>query len=248
MGYLYRDLKLGNILLNRSGHVRLADFGLVKRLEVEWEGSCVSSESETDEECDEKFRLVGRTNSFVGTRRYMSPEHLNGGHVTRRGYGAPADVWALGVSLYLMLTGKYPFGSSISPKDSPAMFDAIRSEEIVYPSWMGEDVVEMLKGLLDRNVLKRFNIEEIKSHPWMNGINWMQVQADSAGMVPQKDVLALMTEHGVRMVEEQGQLEGCSQNEDSFSFVSNSGSESFCPIRRKSSPDMGLVGFGYLNL
>lgn len=248
MGYLYRDLKLGNMLLNQAGHVRLADFGLVKRLEVELEGSCPSSESDTDEECDEKFRLVGRTSSFVGTRRYMSPEHFNWGHGANRGYGAPADVWALGVSLYLMLVGNYPFGRYVSPKDSPAMFDAIRSEEIVYPSWMGEEAVGMLKGLLERDVLKRFNIEEIKSHPWMKSIDWNQVQADSADNIAQEDVLALMRESGVRKVEEQNELEDSSQYEDNFSLVSSSVSDlstKLSPWSRKPAPDMGLVGFGY---
>lgn len=244
MGYLYRDLKLGNLLLNRHGHVRVADFGLAKRLEVEVCASSVSSESGSEADVadeEEPFRLVGRAMSFVGTRRYMSPEHLQGG------YGAPADVWALGVTLYLMLMGHYPVGRGVSPRDSPAMFDAIVNEEISFPEWLSVEAVDLLKGLLQRNTLERFDIAEIKSHPWMKGVDWIGLRADAAEDLPREDVLNVLEENGVKTIEDGAKTEDDLLAEEPV-FSSLSGSGSGASRRRKSVPLTELVAFGYLNI
>lgn len=80
-GVVYRDLKLENILIDSSGHIKLGDFGLAKRLHG-WE----------------------RTGSICGTRNYIPPEMLDG-----RMYGTEADMWSFGVLLYRMLVGTFPF-------------------------------------------------------------------------------------------------------------------------------------------
>jgi serine/threonine-protein kinase len=87
---LHRDLKPSNILIDRDGRPYVADFGLAKR--VTPVGAAPS----------------GRTASgaIVGTPTYMAPEQVSG----RRGTLGPAsDVYALGVILYEMLTGRPPF-------------------------------------------------------------------------------------------------------------------------------------------
>lgn len=80
-GVVYRDLKLENVLIDSSGHIKLGDFGLAKRLHG----------------CE-------RTGSVCGTRNYLPPEMLHG-----RMYGTEADIWSFGVLLYRMLTGTFPF-------------------------------------------------------------------------------------------------------------------------------------------
>ena len=81
---VHRDLKPANVLLSSSGQPKIADFGLVKRLDV---GS-----SQT---------LPGYV---VGTPSYMAPEQANGSEV-----GPAADIYGLGAILYEMLTGRPPF-------------------------------------------------------------------------------------------------------------------------------------------
>ncbi|KAF9929506.1 Meiosis-specific serine/threonine-protein kinase mek1 [Mortierella alpina] len=84
---VHRDIKSENIMITPNQHVKLIDFGLARH--------CVAS------------RPVLST--LCGTPSYMSPEIALG--EDSNGYGKPVDVWALGVVLFRMLTGSYPFHS-----------------------------------------------------------------------------------------------------------------------------------------
>ncbi|CAI8048891.1 Serine/threonine-protein kinase N2, partial [Geodia barretti] len=81
-GIVYRDLKLDNLLLDRDGFVKIADFGLCK--EDMWYGC--------------------RTATFCGTPEFLAPEVL-----TDVSYTRAVDWWGLGVLIYEMLVGESPF-------------------------------------------------------------------------------------------------------------------------------------------
>ncbi len=92
-GFIHRDVKPGNIILERgSGRARLVDFGIARSLADSADG-------------------LEQTGMTVGTLRYMSPEQLAGDPVTPR-----TDLWSLGVVLYHALTGEPPFAGP-SPAD-----------------------------------------------------------------------------------------------------------------------------------
>lgn len=115
-GIVHRDLKPMNVLIDRDGRVRVADFGIARA-----GGSDIT-----------------RTGSVMGTAQYLSPEQAQGMEVA-----ATADIYAIGVILFEMLCGRVPFEgesavaiamkqvgeepprpSSINPKVSPAL-DAV---------------------------------------------------------------------------------------------------------------------------
>jgi tetratricopeptide (TPR) repeat protein/predicted Ser/Thr protein kinase len=89
---VHRDLKPANIMLTPDGHVKVMDFGVAKRL--------------TSDEAELTTVMGGMTatGEIVGTPAYMSPEQLRGEPVDAR-----SDVFAFGLLLYEMLTGKHPY-------------------------------------------------------------------------------------------------------------------------------------------
>jgi TolB-like protein/tetratricopeptide (TPR) repeat protein len=85
-GVLHRDVKPGNILLDRAGHPHITDFGLAKLLETD--------------------STLTRTRDVLGTPSYISPEVAAGGG---RKLSTATDVYGLGTVLYHLLTGQPPF-------------------------------------------------------------------------------------------------------------------------------------------
>jgi len=85
-GVLHRDLKPDNVLIDGEGHPKLADFGIARLAAA---------------------TAITRTGEVLGTPQYLAPEQMSGDVVDER-----ADVYALGVILYEMLTGTQPTGGT----------------------------------------------------------------------------------------------------------------------------------------
>ena len=96
-GIVHRDLKPGNVMLTKAG-VKLLDFGLAKLTQSGTEGHSALSELLTQQ------KALTAEGAIIGTFQYMAPEQLEGKDVDTR-----TDVFAFGVTLYEMLTGKRPF-------------------------------------------------------------------------------------------------------------------------------------------
>jgi serine/threonine protein kinase len=145
---VHRDLKPENLLLStrdETASVKVADFGFAR-------GTL------TDHDLT----------SLVGTPPYMAPELVRLRHYDATGgYGRSVDVWALGVILYILLSGIHPF----QIEDEEVMLDNI---EHARWNWLGDnwDTVsdsakDLLKQMLTQDPAKRPEISTLLKHPWI---------------------------------------------------------------------------------
>ncbi|WP_437736069.1 nSTAND1 domain-containing NTPase [Sorangium sp. So ce1335] len=98
LGIVHRDLKPENIMLDDAGGTKVLDFGIAKQMEARRVATTAGARAALARGAGQR-----RKSALLGTPRYMSPEQLLGGGVDHR-----ADLWAVGVMLYELLTGKHP--------------------------------------------------------------------------------------------------------------------------------------------
>lgn len=156
----HRDLKCENILISRSGNVKLADFGFATY--------CVDLDG---------VRLLSTT--FCGSTCYAAPEILSGTPHDPK----PADVWSLGVVLYTMLTSSMPFDDTQSlekvVKEQVSRGWRLRLEESGLVLARGARGV--LDGVLEPDTVCRLTVTEVLAHDWLQLKGGPSPQAQSPG-------------------------------------------------------------------
>jgi serine/threonine protein kinase len=137
---LHRDIKPANILINSDGIVKLTDFGIAKTLE----------------------NTEDLSNTFVGTKNYMSPERILG-----QDYSYSSDIWSLGLVVYELATGLFPYNFSkvyIEHVDS-----ILKDPEPTLPNngVYSAELQNFLTRCLKKNPLERDSAAELSAHPWI---------------------------------------------------------------------------------
>ncbi|CAI2382676.1 unnamed protein product [Moneuplotes crassus] len=133
----HRDIKLENILLDESKtEVKLIDFGF---------STCIPNEK--------KIKI------FCGTPSYMAPEIVS----KKEFRGPPADIWALGVLLYALLCGKFPFKG----KTDQELFSRISKGYIDIPDHMSDMAKSLLLKMIKVDPEERIIASKILRDPWL---------------------------------------------------------------------------------
>uniref|UniRef100_A0A668A2J4 non-specific serine/threonine protein kinase n=1 Tax=Myripristis murdjan TaxID=586833 RepID=A0A668A2J4_9TELE len=152
MGFIHRDVKPDNMLLDQHGHLKLADFG-----------TCMKMDSSGMVHCD----------TAVGTPDYISPEVLKsqGGDGY---YGRECDWWSVGVFIFEMLVGETPFYAESLVGTYGKIMDHKNSLTFPDDIEMSKDAKALICAFLsDREVrLGRTGVDEIKRHPFFKNDQW----------------------------------------------------------------------------
>ncbi|MBV9241323.1 MAG: serine/threonine protein kinase [Acidobacteria bacterium] len=135
-GIVHRDIKSQNIKIASNGAVKLLDFGIAKQ---------------------EASHGLTQTGGVIGTPTYLSPEQLRGGKASPQ-----TDIWALGVLLYEMLTGRLPFeGESIGGLVLKITTESFTPADTVNPA-VPREVSRIITRCLQKDSASRFrSVDEL---------------------------------------------------------------------------------------
>jgi serine/threonine protein kinase len=134
----HRDLKLENVLIGKKGVVKVSDFGLA--------GTAYNALMHT----------------FVGTGGFQAPEIIAGNEYTEK-----CDVWSLGVCLYAMVSGKFPF--SVQNTNYRQFLNEVVNFK--YPPTFSPMLIDLLKSMLVVKPDERPTLMKLQGHPWLRGLD-----------------------------------------------------------------------------
>lgn len=98
---------------------------------------------------------------------YTSPEFI-----LNREFNESSDYWGMGVLLYKMLTGYTPFYGETHEKT----VGRVINDELTFPKFLDENSKDLLSKMLHKDHRKRIVGENIKKHPFFNGLNWTELE------------------------------------------------------------------------
>ena len=146
-GVAHLDIKPENILISKSGFMKVTDFG--------------SAIFYKDISSDDNYRLQG-------TAEYLSPKLIAGNNPD-----PTDDVWAIGCLLYQLLAGTTPFNAT----NKDELFNKISSRKLFFPTTFPEVAKDLVSKIfcLDRDEYVPMSLLKVMKHEFFNGIDWQHL-------------------------------------------------------------------------
>ncbi|CAK9786559.1 kinase-like protein [Cutaneotrichosporon oleaginosum] len=186
-GFLHRDLKAGNFLIQPDGTVLLADFGVGGDVNLPPTSAVAQPPSVEAVRFDHPRQLIipttadpappvlvreiGKRQSFVGTPCWMSPEVILG-----RPYDAKADIWSLGVTLIELASGSPPLSGK--PSDILSATASGSARPSLGPGF-SKHMHDFVDSCLQQDPRKRPTASKLAEHPWLRGAKKPSFLAES---------------------------------------------------------------------
>ena len=137
---IHRDLKLENILIDTSGKIKIADFGLSNTIQ-----------------------FGKKMNTSCGTPLYRMEIIEAACSADGKGTGAECDIWSLGVILYTMICGFLPFQAGNIKK----LYNLILKGNYIIPDYISQESKNLIQLMLTVDIEKRITLSQLRNHPWM---------------------------------------------------------------------------------
>lgn len=162
---LHLDVKKGNIVLDSELNPKLIDFS-----------STYSFEKIEPKKVVQFYK--------IGTGRYMPPEILKGADMQIK-YGDKIDVYCLGITLYNLAFGTYPYGlNQVKGDDYNRIEETLNNAKLKFPN--GFEVSNLfkdfLKNILELDIYKRYSVKDALNHPWVKGWDIIAQEKEDIGL------------------------------------------------------------------